>query len=733
MAKRRVLIYTLHEGEQYAAQQALAVETATEGMVIGTADEAVVAQLETQGLLVEELPAPTAKPDDPVWSGVSHDLMKAMPEVALPAPAAFQAGDYVIRLNGPLMPDWADAIEALSVTLRERISTGYLAKLYAEAQLDALVAMPFVASVTPHSPAPPSPVRGPEGNVAPSMFDVMLAHGVDPKAVAEKIEKLGANVIGVGRRKIRAAMTPSVTTDVDGLGEVESVAPYFVPRLHNDRARALVTQGHTLQFGSTALDGKGQVVAVADSGLDRDHPDFPAERLEHVFALGRKNDSSDPHGHGTHVAGTILGSGKASNGKYRGVAPEAQLVFQSIMDSRGKLGGLPTDLEDLFEAAYKKKARIHNNSWGTDLGSSYTFDSLEVDDYVYRKRPDMLIVISAGNAGLAKKNRHAKKGFVDWASIGTPATAKNALVVGASRSDRTSGGYAKHSHKVAWPDDFPEDPIASNDVSGDPEEMAGFSSRGPCDDWRIKPDLVAPGTDILSCKADGSPRHHFWGILRKHKKAGRDYPYAYMGGTSMAAPVVSGCAALVRQYLVDVHGVAKPSAALLKAILINGTRQATGVTSTADHGKLPNYHQGFGRIDLEGSLPDGAGRKLELIDTWTKPSKAFQKRDRGKHRYTVKLASDGELRLCLAYTDPPGRAVQNDLTLIVEGPDGKHIGNENAPRQLKPYDPSNNVEVVRLPKAAKGLYFITVVPRSVMIGPQHYALVATGPLDGALT
>ncbi len=119
-----------------------------------------------------------------------------------------------------------------------------------------------------------------------------------------------------------------------------------------------------------------------------------------MSALGRVNDASDPHGHGTHVAGSVLGSGAASGQKYRGAAPAARLFFQSLLDSKGKLGGLPLDLNDLFDEAYQQNARIHNNSWGSAVGAEYTLNSQEVDEFVANKR-DMLIVISAGNEGQA--------------------------------------------------------------------------------------------------------------------------------------------------------------------------------------------------------------------------------------------------------------------------------------------------------------------------------------------
>src|SRR6185295_19835275 len=95
----------------------------------------------------------------------------------------------------------------------------------------------------------------------------------------------------------------------------------------------------------------GEIVAVADTGLDDTHPDFQG-RVAGIVARGRPGDSSDPHGHGTHVSGSVLGDGSASNGAVQGSAPRARLFFQSLLDKNGGLGGLPFLLGKLFAEAY---------------------------------------------------------------------------------------------------------------------------------------------------------------------------------------------------------------------------------------------------------------------------------------------------------------------------------------------------------------------------------------------
>jgi hypothetical protein len=201
-----------------------------------------------------------------------------------------------------------------------------------------------------------------------------------------------------------------------------------------------------------------------------------------------------------------------------------------LLDSNGGLDGLPLDLNELFQQAYDEGARIHNNSWGAATRSTYTMNSDEVDEFV-ATHPDMLVVVAAGNEGTAAKPSNSPHGFVDWLSVGAPGTAKNAITVGASRSNRSDGPFANTTWKNAWPNDFPDPPIANENISGNSECLAAFSRRGPSDDRRIKPDVVAPGTDILSTKSSSAPLQHFWGPF-----AGSAQHYAFMGGNEHGHP-----------------------------------------------------------------------------------------------------------------------------------------------------------------------------------------------------
>jgi serine protease AprX len=749
MADVKVIAYFMHEHEQTAAASAVKNPQVTDSYVIGEIDETRVADLEQAGLIVERVRPPVANPLEglgPIFElkGARARRRAETAGVVLDAPVVDpnQPQFYLLRLSGPLLREYRIRLVAVGVYPSERLGPATYVARISPAQLPAVQALEFVTGLTvygvaatematstfgareagPPPPAGPTPIK---------TFDVQLHDAVDLPQVLASIAQLNLSIAGAKGRKIRFYV---LETDADAkaaqiraIPAVRKVEPYIEPELHNDVARMLLGIDAPASPTVTQLaeTGAGQVVAVADTGLDDTHPDF-AGRVASLIALGRPGDATDPHGHGTHVAATVLGSGLASAGKHRGVAPGAQLVFQSLLDANFKLGGLPLDLGDLFEEAYQSGARIHNNSWGAVVDSEYTMNSQEVDEFVAKRR-DMLVVISAGNEGQAAQRLHAQPGSVDWLSIGAPGSCKNAITVGASRSSRTAGGFSTLTYGTAWPSDFPDAPIASDPVSGDAEALAGFSSRGPCTDRRVKPDVVAPGTDILSARSSRAPLFRFWG-------PGPSPQYAFMGGTSMAAPLVAGCAALVREYYVTTRGHAQPSAALLKATLINSTRHLTGASATADFNVRPNMHQGFGAVDMRQAYPNPTqpALRLEFVDDWQHPASAFTVTGQ-RRRFQVGVAAGQRLSICMVYTDAPGRALQNNLNLLVEPPGGpKVVGNQNLPLALAPIDQENNVEIVRFDAPVAGNYLIQISASNLLTADQDFALVVTGVLTTGL-
>ena len=747
MAIRRVIAHFMHEVERDAAEREMPGSASTDAYVIGEIDDNRIAALEAQGLIVESLGDMTQTPATPERDRihgaetVAGRMRAGGPSTGgllrpddFPPPDLSKPQYYFVWLKGPLLEVWRGALEKEGIQPTEVFPTGAYKVLLDSKQLQVLNGLPFVRAVSLYDASDTGPdllspfqevsaaVLGDETNRKMLCFDILVHAMSDSTTIRDWLKQHSVAVAGASGRKIRVFLhedAPEIRA-IPALVGVERFEEYLPPELHNDRARVLLHIDQNPPGVSLTQTGAGQIVAIADTGLDDQHPDFQG-RIVGVVALGRPGNSSDPHGHGTHVAGSVLGDGSASGGALRGTAPKASLFFQSLLDSSGKLGGLPLDLATLFDEAYLKGARIHNNSWGSATASRYVISSQEVDAYVAKKR-DMLVVISAGNEGIAKGNANAAPGFVDWLSIGSPASCKNALTVGASRSDRQSGGYSTLTYGSAWPADFPDAPIASENVSGNAECMAAFSSRGPCDDRRIKPDVVAPGTDIASCKSRLAPLSHFWGSYPGNPQ------YSFMGGTSMAAPLVSGCAALIREFYAQ-NGNASPSAALIKATLINGTRWLNGSDAGAPANGFPNFHQGFGAVSLVDTIPNPArpGLLLKYVDADQAGPMAFtQTGQRVRFQFSV-TGHASMLRICLAYTDLEARALQNNLNLFLQLPDSsKKLGNAQLPNSLNIPDPDNNVEVIRITSPAQGNYLIQITATNLLRQPQDFALVVTG-------
>lgn len=739
MSARRVIAYFMHEYEMAAAHALMPTADATDSYLIGSIDETLIDKLKQKGLIVQVLEEPPAVESLEVFSAL-HGEAKALatsvgmmgePTPVQPThlPDMNSRQFFLVWIQGPVLETWKKLFESIGVQLLEAFPTGAYKVRLDPLQVGLLKSLPFVAGLRLYSqrdtgPTPALPVAAAlsQDQVALTTFDILLHRSDDAQIVLNWLKSKNVSVAGSSGRKIRVYLLANspLLFDIPDLPEVAAFEEYVLPKLHNDRARQILRIDAAIPGSGISQTGSGQIVGIADTGIDDQHPDL-LNRIMGMTAWGRPGNTSDPNGHGTHVSGSVAGDGSASAGSLRGTAPDAKIFFQSLLDPKGGLGGLPLDLALLFDEAYKRGARIHNNSWGAAMASRYTINSCEVDDFVASHR-DMLIVVSAGNEGTASPRANSAKGHVDWLSIGSPASCKNALTVGASRSDRIQGGFSQLTHGGAWPAQFPDPPIAAEPVSGNSDCIAGFSSRGPCDDRRIKPDLVAPGTDIASTRSQLAPLSHFWGT----------YPgnglYAFWGGTSMSAPLVSGCAALVRQYLQEDRNH-NPSAALLKALLVAGTQWLPGWDANAPALGSPNFHQGFGRISMMDTLPNPSrpNLRVEFEDNWQQGAQKFAVTgQRVRFQFNVQALSSS-LRICLAYTDLPARALQNNLNLFVQRPDGsKLMGNEALPNGLNIPDPDNNVELVRIDNPDVGTYLIQITASNLLKGPQDYALVVLG-------
>lgn len=637
--------------------------------------------------------------------------------------AGVRAGAWIVQFSGPVRAADKQAVADAGGTLCGYVPNNAFAVKMDGTVLAQVAALPCVQWIGPYKPAykvQPSLAERTAGDV---VVDINTFTPGETADVAAKLAEVGAEAIEPSQSprfgRVRARIPVSVISNFSGLDSVRWIEEHLPNRLLNNRAVEGPRLNVTNVWSGRGLTGSNQVIAVADTGLDKGsltdlHTDFVG-RVKTAIALGRPGDWSDTHGHGTHVCGSVLGDGTASAGKYRGVAWQAQLVIQSVMDSGGGLGGLPSNLNDLFLQAYTNGARVHSDSWGSTAYGFYTSQSRDVDEFTW-DHPDMLVCIATGNDG----SDNDSNGVVDFDSMNSPATAKNSLSVGAAENDHAAGeasGYRWFQFGYfVQPLQFDYTSISWDGVR---QGMAAFSSRGPCDDGRIKPDLIAPGTDVISTKSrlGGSG----WGIAPDNGS------YMIDGGTSMSTPLVAGCASLVRQYFSERAGLTNPGAALVKAALINGARSlqpgqyGTGASREIPDGPRPNNVEGWGQVNLEDTLFPAAPASLAFYNGSIETG--------GTNVHIVNLGGTNACRVTLCWSDFPAspgssRSLVNDLDLAVIGPDGV----TNFASGMGTPDRTNNVEGVDLASPAAGTWRIEIRGRDVPEGPQPYALVLGGPV-----
>jgi subtilisin family serine protease len=641
--------------------------------------------------------------------------------------------DYILmQTAAPLTAAEKAELANAGVKLHDYVEGAYEGE-YKDRDLDRLRALPFLTwvgeppvkvKVSPelhaatqssnaHLLSMLSPAGAPGGGK--ERVNIVLRRGVDDAAALDRI----AAVAGVDRagldarnRTVRTVVDADRLDAIAGIDEVHHIEKDHAKQLWNNVARGIL--GAEIVATQTSFEGAGQIVAVCDTGFDNGdaadpHPAFEG-RVRQLYALGRPGDASDHNGHGTHVCGSVLGNGHSQvYGPIRGCAPAATLIVQSIESADNTLGGLRDGVIPILQQAYDDGARVHSNSWG-DTNNHYSADARDVDDFVWHNR-DVVVVIAAGNAG-RDGNRD---GMVDSHSVGSPGTAKNCITVGASENNRPGFAYVDGDRRYStygecWPRQFPVKPVSTDTMAENPDGLVAFSSRGPTADGRIKPDVVAPGTAILSTRSRSSDAGSGWGLSD-------DDLYLFEGGTSMATPLVSGCAAVVREYLQQ-NGAQTPSAALVKACIINGAEPLRGQYTPSETGVVPNHQQGYGRVNLARSVDaDGGSRLLRFWDE----DRTLDTGDEQTFQVTLPKAAKS-LKVTLVWTDPAGETLQNDLDLVVTAGGETGYGNA-APGSTIP-DRVNNVEQVTLSAVPAGAVDIRVKAYRCAIEPQRFALVA---------
>ncbi len=439
---------------------------------------------------------------------------------------------------------------------------------------------------------------------------------------------------------------------------------------------------HNATVWARGLHGEGQIIGLIDAApVDINHccfrengPNVAGPTHRKVVAIRNASGTlAITFPHATRVAGCLASDdiGSMGTAPRRGGAWNARIVSANYHD----IANGHSSLIDELRAARGLGATIHSNSWHQTAGGTDSDDMAADVDHFMWTHEDSLVIGSAGNTG---------------GQQGPPGTAKSALSVAASRPD--------------------------------PHEMSfGSGVPGPTDDGRRKPEVTAPGCGLLTARP---------GSMCTQIPVGSC-------ASSYATPHVAAACALIRQYFTQgwfPSGTKRPcdsfapTGALLKATIINATRDMTGVPG------YPSNREGWGVVQLDRTLYfAGDSRNLKVIDR----RHANGLDTGGSFQTQVDIAGSAEpLKVTLTWSDPSAArgtspAIVHDLNLVVISPAGNRylgnhfVGGNSATGGVA--DSINTCEMVLRNAPQPGLWQIEVNGANVSRGPlQGFALVVTG-------
>lgn len=524
--------------------------------------------------------------------------------------------------------------------------------------------------------------RGTKKERSNSATDLLLLLEVFPGesvlTVVQKIESMGIKILETHDSKTnRRLVVESPMTKLNQIAQIREIswieeAPVITFR---NNAATWVVQSNTQDMTTIwdqGIHGENQIIGIIDSLVNQDTcyledstDNTPGPNHRKIVAYNTSDTGASSHG--THVAGIAVGENESGSLDNAGHAYKAKMTYANLSDIQGIGNITVSNLNQMLEQAHTDGARIHTNSWGDDGTTEYTALAKDIDTFSWNNEEDLVLFA-----------------VTNLSSLKTPENAKNVLAVGNSQRA----------------------PNQDNHCSG---------GEGPTSDGRRKPEIYAPGCSTVSA-GTGSCNT------------------ATLTGTSMASPAVAGAAALIRQYYMEgwapsgIKGGSAsvtPSGALLKATLLNGVRDMTGVSG------YPSDKEGWGRITLDDVLFfDGDTRRMAFQDI--RNSSGMTTGQQMDFTYTIN--TEENLRITLVWTEPPAAlqaasAPINNLDLEVVTPTRATVlGNVFSNGESTSggsADALNNVEQVLINSPSDGTFTIIVKASEVNTGPQGFGIVVT--------
>jgi hypothetical protein len=668
---------------------------------------------------------------------------------------------HLVQFAGPPQPVWHEALAGTGVRIVTYIpENAYL--VYGSSE--ALARVQQLARLAPHIQwdgeyledyrihprAQPMDKAGKAREIGTDLFAIQLVEDAEANAATLAVIRQMAlapprkPATALGYVNLVARLDPASLPTLAMQPDVVSILPYFEPQLACER-QAQILAGN---LSGNVPSGPGYLAWLAGKGFSQGQFDASGLVVD-VTDSGVDNGTTSPNHFGLYVGGVRPGSSRVVYARLEGT-PHAGSTIEGcnghgnldahVIAGYNNLSGFPhadasgyhyglgmcpfvrvgastvfdpdftePDYEDLQSRAYRDGARISCNSWGSTVGGAYDSQAQRYDALARDAQPSASPVPANGNQEMVLVFATGNKGSGAGTTI-SPGTAKNILSIGASENVQAFGG---------------EDASGIGDSGADnANDIIYFSSRGPCDDGRVKPDLCGPGTHVSGGVAqaatpgvNGTANPCFdgssvsGGLYGSHFFPSGQQFFTASSGTSHSAPAVAGACALLRQYFLN-QGLSVPSSAMTRAYLINSARYLNGVSA---NDTLPSNNQGMGAMNL-GTAFDGTSRLLRDQLAQDKFTASGQSRT-----FSGSIPDSGKpFRVTLAWTDAPGSTTGNayknnlDLTIVVGG--NTYKGNVFSGANSvtgSTNDSRNNCESVFLPAGISGDYTITVAATSI--------------------
>ncbi|MEO0086173.1 MAG: S8 family serine peptidase, partial [candidate division WOR-3 bacterium] len=632
------------------------------------------------------------------------------PGLGLSGPAG-EGHCHIIQFTGPVRQSWLRNLHRLGIaTFGYLPSYATLARL-TPAQQAAVADLPFVRWTGLFQPA--YKLEPGLTSASGSMrLVVQLAPDAGPEPFISAVSDLGGTVDLVVTDG--GAPTIELTADAANIPviarhpDVLWIQAWSAPELCNNMCQWVVQSGWRASAPPdtslaarpawrNGVRGQGTILSTTDTGLNTGHDLFrdpalsitppgvwPDHRKVVAFKLYEGASATESPYHGSHVNGTVGGDDSIVGGSsfYDGMAIAARLYFVDLTNASGGFV-IPTNFYSLWDTTYNgyglpdsvRPIKQHSGSWGwSNSSGTYLIQDASTDAFGWA-HPDFLNIMAAGNESSTRRIRN-------------PGIAKNVLTVGATQNGTSSNS------------------------------IASFSSRGPTQDGRLKPNVCAPGVDLYSARNTGTNT------------------YTNMSGTSMATPAVNGTIGLMRCYLQEGYyptGAPNPADRLgyISAALLRAMAQVSADPNIGSY-VPPDNNIGWGRINADSVLYfAGDTRRLLLADDTSGLAT-------GEYKETFfRVQSSIPLRVCLAWTDTAAApsanpTIVNDLNLELLSPSGvEYRGNRYTSGQSTPnpttWDAINVEECCRVNAPDTGVWRIRVYARNVATARnQGFAWAITG-------